>query len=79
MGKVHRVKKAFQRLVSQPLTVGTYSLDGKATIYVGKVLRTGDFFLMYYSWHHAYKPLVDRLIREYQAGVARSDKTSTKR
>lgn len=76
MGKVHRIKKDFQRLISQPLNVGYYRLGGGVTaVRVGRVLMTGDFFLMHSSWGNAYKPLVERLIREYEAGVAHSDKT----
>ena len=79
MGKVHRIKKDFQRLVSQPISTGNHKLaGGLATIYVGKRLRDGGFFLMYNSWHHDYQPLIIKLIREYEAGVAHSDKSPVK-
>ncbi len=66
MGKVHRIKKDFQRLVSQPLEVGNHRLGGVATVYVGRTLRDKRFFLMHNSARHSYKPLIEKLIHDWE-------------
>jgi hypothetical protein len=66
MGKVHRIKKRFWKLVSQdPLPYGRHSL-GDVSITIGKTL-SGKDYVSYYSYYHHYNGLLTQLIEEYKS------------
>jgi hypothetical protein len=82
MGKVHRIKKSFTKVVAtkpwETLVRGSvkgYSLNGYTSMHVG-VRWDGSWYIGYYGEH--YKSLLQKLIKEYEAGVALGDKTPIK-
>lgn len=67
MGKVHRIKRSFRRIVSQqPIQTGTYSLGKVVTIHLGRSYA-GSLYVVVYGNH--YEKLVQKLMREYNDGA----------
>lgn len=66
MGKVHRIKKHFWKIMSQkPLPVGDHYLaHTTANIYINRRFHDGSYYVM--QWGSHYKPLVNKLIQEYK-------------
>jgi hypothetical protein len=67
VGKVHRIKKAFRRLMAQePLPEGYRYLAGGIGVTIGKRLDGTR-----YLWYHgtSYKKLMEALAREYQENM----------
>lgn len=64
MGKVHRIKKSFRRLVAhQPVQAGTHCLAGIATIHLGRSYGGTLYASIVYG--RRYEKLVQMLMREY--------------
>lgn len=81
MGKVHRIKRAFWRVTSQnPLPFGRHRLGSRtgARLCIGNVIQDGRPFFMNDSRGNRYRPLMCQLIKQREAGVAHSDKSSVK-
>jgi len=76
MGKVHRIKRDFWRIVNQePLPVGRHVLGHTyAGMLIGRRFHDGSTYLLERCGFDMYKPLVRQLIKQYEAGVAHSDK-----
>lgn len=68
MGKIHRIKKHFWRLVSQqPLPTGYHRLAGtSAYISIGRRPVTGTYYVWHYSGDRAYQGIIKQLIKEYE-------------
>lgn len=68
MGKVHRIKKSFRRIVSQqPVQTGMYVLGKVVTIHIGRSYR-GNLYVQVFTGRH-YDKLVQKLMREYNASA----------
>jgi hypothetical protein len=64
MGKIHRIKKKFNRIVSQdPVPLGTHWLGGTVA-HFGRSYGDGSLFAVVY-YGHSYEKLVEKLVREY--------------
>jgi hypothetical protein len=82
MGKVHRIKKAFWKVVASepwealpPGRGNHYHLADRVTLHVGK-RSDGSWYLGHYG--QSYKALMRQLMRDFHAGVAHSDKAPTR-
>jgi hypothetical protein len=69
MGKVHRIKRRFRKIVSKPLKSGNYHVGG-ARFYIG--IRN-DKSVWFMSLGVSYNKLIKKLEREYRDGVGLSD------
>lgn len=66
MGKVHRIKRAFEHLVSQkPMPVGSHRLAGVVSLTIGQ-RQDGSQYMLYYGYHREYAPLMTKLLAEHQ-------------
>lgn len=69
MGKVHKIKRRFRKIVNKPLKSGRYNL-GDAGIYIG--IRD-DKSVWFMSLGNSYDKLIKKLEREYRDRVGLSD------
>ncbi len=80
MGKVHRIKRGFQKIVEQqpwealrPGEGKSLSLPYSLSVYVGKRYN-GTHYISHFG--ERYKHLMRKLIADFEAGVAHGDKSS---
>lgn len=65
MGKVHRIKRAFQKKIASqhPIQPGTYSLGKVVSVDIGISWGGKPYAITW--WGHSYNKLVEKLMREY--------------
>ena len=69
MGKVHRIKKRFRKLVSGSIKSGRHYVAG-CSFYIGV---RDDKSVWFMSSLNSYDKLIEKLEREYRDGVGLSD------
>jgi hypothetical protein len=64
MGKLHRIKRSFNKVVSQdPVPLGTHRLGKCVSVNFGRSYGGGHLYTV--VWNGRYEKLVEKLMREY--------------